>query len=444
MRSLLFFLTLFLLQNFLYSRESKTIKYTENEKIEFVTLSVKYLTVFKSNTDFNTYNLSVYDRDGNIVFSRNNLDKYVKFAESVSEFNSLIYITQKSNNKILNGENLDEITSVNLRTGEENWHTDSYAAEYELSVDRKYLITKVLPIDANTNALFEVLDVFNGTKILQKKFDFAYYATWYDEDQILFAFQEYSADSNPKYIAYSKMKANQADLIHERQLLTIKFKKGFFSEEEYLEQKKKLDMQIDSLKVDIKTKFYSTRFNSIRREVPVFSPAKLKIYNIKTDRILLEKSVYDATGNVIYFAPIHAPGLLSVDKNRNIYFRGEKKMKDTKLNDFLIKINANMELVWEYHINHPYKFSKILFDHNLYFGFKNLNNYYLLNTDNQKFDSNQIQTEGLLPKNINVEDLFDKQLNIIPNGLEIDEEKRVILIQNVGFNIYNQCTNSAL
>lgn len=440
MRISLVILLFLMLSNLLFSTDSTIISINDNEMIENVTGSNKYINVLTSIKENHTYSLKTYDTKGNILFSLQNLKNRISFAETLDESNSLVYIVSEGSDLKVGG-NLDEVRSFNLQTGQYNWSISSYANVYEISPDRKHLITKTMPLGGDAQGPFEVIDLADGSKLIQKQFKYVYAATWYDSNNVLFAFQEYTKEANPEYAKYKKMKDEQRDLIHERQKIAIKFRRGDISKEDYLTQKQKLDKQIEKLQRKMHPKSessqttrtengraISTRKKSTtpRKENTIILPAKLSIFNIITGAFESETSVFGLNGDPIYWNNIYVPEIISVDKDKNILFRAAKRKKG--YDSYLMRFNKNLGFEKEYHINHPHRFHKIKFNNNLLFVLKQKNSFTFLNTSLQKIDQNQARSQGLIPENINISNNFKRSLIVFYTGIEIDRENGVITV----------------
>jgi hypothetical protein len=423
-----FFITIIIV---FYSNSSlfaiqKTINLLGDETVISITQSEEYINVISSNPN-SKYKLEVYNQEGKSIFKTDYIENGIKLAQTLNGPHSLIYILQGGSKNRIKAESLDKIISIDLKTGTENWSIDSYSDNYEISPDQKYLITNVQPIVSNVNAPFEIINLSNGNKTLQKNFNYVYHAIWYDVDKILFAFQEFNKEKNPKYNEMLVAEKNMEGIIHKRSLIRYKYKNGEISEKEYFAQKTILDQKIENFSK--KKKQFSYRRNSIQKNKYELLPAKLGIFNIKTNMFEIEKSIFSEDGEPVFLQNLHIAGLLSVDKDKNVFFRGKKNKSSEKFKDRIIKLDNKLDNVWEYHINHPYGFAKIIKNNEVYFGIKNKSDYYLLSTEKKQIKS-QIDILNIIPKNISEEKMFMQQLVNIHENISVKKDGRTINISN--------------
>lgn len=275
---------------------------------------------------------------------------------------------------------------------------------------------------------FEIIDLKTGNRIISKNFKFAYYATWYDDKHVLFAFQEFVKIPNPAYSDLSKLNKNKKDLIHERQILTTRYKRGETSKEEFIKRKDEVSSKIEEIKEIIKKKYYKThRKRKPDREITVFQTAKLSIYNIETDSYISEKQIYDENAENIYFAPIYENDLISLDNEKNIYFKAKKNT--SKFNNYIVKLNGKLDFVKEFQITHPHSILKIIYGDKFYFSIKHVEGYYLLDYSLTKLDKAQIESSEIFPPTVDLNKMFEDQINVISENIRIDKEKRSIFLQ---------------
>jgi hypothetical protein len=405
-------------------------KIVDVDKIDKYTLTTIYDTIKKS------FKISIFDNNKNIVFDKSFSNGKVKYFGLNSSFTNAIYVIKIDDEK-------DKIVSINIESGYEDWASFSQAQDYELSPNGDYLLTNVPSISAG-NQPFQIVSVLDGSILYSRKFSSGFYASWYDDDNVVFAIQEYSVSKNPDYIKIEELNMERTALIEERQLIYIKLKNFEISERDYLEQKRILDNKIqllgEQLKIDQKTvsrnsgvspgenagsdsRLVGKRSVSSQREKQYeFHPAKIKIFNISSLSFTMDNSVFSLNGDPIYLPNMYVDDFLTVDNNKNVFFVGQKNNEVNKHKSYIVKLDKKLQLEWEYHIDHPYKMIRIQGNGMFYFGLNNGNIVYFINERGQKEDSQALYENKIVPIDMRPEVLFQKNRNSFnANDIHIDQ-----------------------
>ena len=326
---------------------------------------------------------------------------------------------------------------MDIKTGKENWSVNSLSDSYELSKDKKFILTNETWFTVRGD--LEVISTKDGSKIIRKKIKPPYYATWYDNQRVVIISNEIIHKKNKEYDKYKEIENKRRKLVNYRKINEIKFNRGDIKKAEYNKIQKYLDKQIDSLKsilypklepaTPLKEKTEEKRTigrrvrpNKKPRKYKItVTPAKLRIYNILTDTFEKEKTFVDSDGSPVFCDAIDLyGGFIDVDSDRNILFYGNKHKKE-KYDMYIFKINANFEMEKDYHINHPARITKISYDKNFYYGIKSNNSgFYLLDTNLSKYSKTEIIEKGLLPKHVNLDYISFEQVLTIDKNIWIN------------------------
>ncbi len=419
----------------LFSAENNKIQLSEYEKIISTSKSANYAALITYIRSKNVHNLYVYNSSGEIIHSFKDINRIIFLAEII-ENKTLIYILKGDIDERW-VKSKDKITSMDIKTGKENWSVNSLSDSYELSKDKKFILTNETWFTVRGD--LEVISTKDGSKIIRKKIKPPYYATWYDNQRVVIISNEIIHKKNKEYDKYKEIENKRRKLVNYRKINEIKFNRGDIKKAEYNKIQKYLDKQIDSLKsilypklepaTPLKEKTEEKRTigrrvrpNKKPRKYKItVTPAKLRIYNILTDTFEKEKTFVDSDGSPVFCDAIDLyGGFIDVDSDRNILFYGNKHKKE-KYDMYIFKINANFEMEKDYHINHPARITKISYDKNFYYGIKSNNSgFYLLDTNLSKYSKTEIIEKGLLPKHVNLDYISFEQVLTIDKNIWIN------------------------
>lgn len=434
---LLFILPLIFFNSFIGSE----LKLEPSEKIVDTKVYPSFVTTVSRNNNSGNSKIDIFSKSGEKIFEKRFLQSKVKFFSINPDNESGIYIVSTD-------KKLDNIVSFDFKKGNEKWTVTSSALSYEMSENGKYLITNISIMDGR-NTPFEIINAETGEKVFSEKFNISFYAKWLDNENIVFAFQEYEKLINPKYIELDEIKKEKSELVHQSQLLFIKHKRQELTDSDYTEQRGILDDQInknENKRMQLTKKYKNEDVSKVkktsnnrlagyrkpatfRKNLYKFLPTKLKIFNINSNTFVKENNIFNGRNEPLYIGNIYQPHFLNVDKNKNVYIMG-KKNNNERYDAYLLKIDDELSLDWEYHINHPFNLITVEGKNELYFGFKNdQDQYYFINDSKQKIKPEQMIGDGIIPADTEIKSLFNRGRNTFrTNDTYIDKRNDKIII----------------
>ncbi|HPC36971.1 MAG TPA: hypothetical protein PLO79_10200, partial [Candidatus Marinimicrobia bacterium] len=115
----------------------KVVQFTDSETIDIVTESENYIGVTISVNSFQALPRAIlFNKNGDIVFEIEDPERSeFIIAEPVESLGYFITVRRGG------GKVLDQIRAFSLNTGEKVWETEANACAYELSPNKKFMIT---------------------------------------------------------------------------------------------------------------------------------------------------------------------------------------------------------------------------------------------------------------------------------------------------------------
>jgi len=324
----------------------KVVQFTDSETIDIVTESENYIGVTISVNSFQALPRAIlFNKNGDIVFEIEDPERSeFIIAEPVESLGYFITVRRGG------GKVLDQIRAFSLNTGEKVWETEANACAYELSPNKKFMITVGDPGTERTG-IFEIINLKDGSKV-----DFGYNynkycAAWLDEERIVFVFQEWEKNElgNVQQDTVQDFKIQNSKIKSELFQNENFLKKGLITQSEYDKRKKELNEQKAKLEKTIPKLTKSEGGRILHPSIqssPKPKTIKLVIYDMKNNEIDQEKYLYKGDGGKIHIGPFpNASKTINVDKDKNIYIYGYDTFENNR-QYYLVKFSKDLNFIW--------------------------------------------------------------------------------------------------
>ena len=389
--------------------EEYNLVFDKGETINQIKQTDKYLSVRTYSNATDLYNAYLFDSNGKKLLTINDRLTYImKLSEPIDHLGLFIVVNQGEEG-YQNYEGTDDIVrAFEISTGKEKWRTNSNAMYYEISPDRNYILTKSRSSNGRKSRL-EIINLSNGSKIVPELKLGSYYATWYDEENILLVNR--MVELTQDYLIYQKNIYDLQEKNHyEKKALMKTFQAGNLQEDEY-------EKQLNALLVKRKA-LEKEKQQLIKRKKLSTNQMDLLKYNFKTNEILNKKELVDNNGDFILPALDESYGIVSANKKGEIFIVGRKGKRqkgnsEKKRKNYIIKLNKNLEKQWISKLLDVKDFQKINIDENVVF---KTSDAFIDNDNGNTLTINEFQKRyNLTTKTSEIPNYKNKTINIYRN-----------------------------
>ena len=350
----------------------KIIQFAENTEIYDVDMSKHYISVLVKQQNTLQFSAYLYDRNGDIKFEYASAEKYIVKAAGIDQYSYFLVVTRGSTAPLEDSHTPDIIQVFDTKTRKLVWETKSFSISYELSPDRKWLVT-TRPLGPDG---IELINMVDGSK--RSLNIYCSQALFFDNENILVAFQR--STENKNYVdSLNRLYSEYRETGDEKVSLDFRYHRknlaGSISKNDYDQQRKRLSAKedsIDSIIRDLENKTVKDESGKIVAIVPrsqndrwIRNTVKIAIYNIINGTSILEKDLYDNNGNKIFISPDSEVGKINIDSEGNIYVYGNLGTNKPRIRS-LLKFNKSFILQWQ-KIFENSSLKKLIYNNNIYF-----------------------------------------------------------------------------
>lgn len=330
-------------------------------------ISENYVGVLCSASGLNPpYSVYLFDRNGNRLFQKMNLNRWVEMAEQSDKLNYLVVVEQGNEGTSEVRAKPESIISYDINTGSEAWKCESNAGKFVMSPGGEYLATQEIAFDRRSP--FEIINLKDGTK---RRFGLSiqppYYADWLDSSRIVIV--SYQQHNNPKYGTFHREMAARVGRIDSLQSALLEMKtKGMAKTDSKRRQNRAVNVdehdsvhskrEKDLIELIKNQQLEYQRWRQVNRvDENVPSAGKLIVYDVIGDKIVVEKLLATSTGTPVILSGAYNGFNVTVTDRFDIYLQNETE---------LLRFDKRISCVWSIK-DVPTTLEKIRVDGEMYF-----------------------------------------------------------------------------
>ncbi len=334
---ILIFLVLCCVQNAI-AQEVVRIKMDVNIEINELSESENYVCVQLRDKINDRMSAILFDKKGKeILRVFDPVRSTILLAEFIEKSNTFIVISQGYEGYQEIEQRNDLIQAIDPNTKKIIWQAESNAEFYEISPDKKYLLTKAIPDDDRRGSL-EIIDLSNGSKLFSDPLLSNFRAIWLDSENIALVYNGIRIIQPDEKIR-NEFREWDVNVLEKHKKLRELYDERVISKDEF---DKKWDELLKE-RLD-KSNQYAKLLNPKRDKETI----TVTHFNIFQKKVTESKKIYDINNNRIVLDYNDGfLGSLVKDDLSNIYIHCVDYFSEPTVYDYFIKINSSFDLVWQ-------------------------------------------------------------------------------------------------
>lgn len=328
------FLLMFCCSLLLAQQQTKVVDFGRDAQIKRTFASQRYFAALVSSKIPAEQGVYIFDKDGNQL--REIKAKQGEFVRQVlisDSLNSVFVIASDSTfGESGTGRGNYLANAYDIKSGARLWEATLSAERYNISPDEMHMVTE------DASFLFwgpiSIVNLRDGSKIALNPKLGEGDCDWLDNERIVVAIQRTQLDPKAETYLKNKQKAEAEldSLIHLRQRYAIDFRLKKIAKNDYDLRTAELTSLINQIRQN-RDEAEKMNANGTPIHTTILAATRLKIYNIQTLQIELEKDIYAPDGEpIVLSAGMGGPaGVINVDRvNRKIYLSANKGKVNVK------------------------------------------------------------------------------------------------------------------
>jgi hypothetical protein len=327
---------LILFSIFVSHGQIKLIKIGSDEQIFETSTNNGYISIRTfgraSSTRCGAYLL---DRNGTLLLQKHFEEgRFIMLAEASTALDYFVVVEQgyEGAGGLPGKDNI--VHAYDIKTGNEIWRAENNAGRYSISPDGIMIMTQIRPTEHGpSGSKYLILNLADGSVQYRLPDLNDAYAEWLDDDRIIIAERQYRRITEDEDNGFSAARMRDVfldSLISINLRLAVDYGVGKLERQEFNHRSAEITKRIDSLQSE-KYNDARQRIARPRKNMRVLAASVLRIVNIRTSRVEIEKEVYASDGQPVLLPLLdYNIGIINIDQSlHDIYLYGFKG--DTEL-----------------------------------------------------------------------------------------------------------------